>query len=85
MGHDLEEITGQLLPRRRRAAGINKTRKSGSGDYIRYIDPDNPNNVYVRGVLPGWMKEKMTALGLDPSNREDREFFKANHLRVFPG
>ncbi|MFP4062520.1 MAG: H-NS histone family protein [Halochromatium sp.] len=84
-GHDLEEIAEQLLPRRLRGAVLKKPRKFGSGRYTRYVDPDNPDHVYVRGVLPSWMKDKMAALGLDPNNKEDRDFFKANHMQVFPG
>nr|WP_207191031.1 H-NS histone family protein [Halochromatium salexigens] len=80
-GHDVDEIADQLTPRRRRGAGIKKTGKSGSGRYTLYVDPDNPNNVYSRGVLPAWMKQKMLALGLDPSDKDDRYSFKINHLR----
>lgn len=79
-GHDVEDILGHLLPsRRRRAAGASK--KAGSGNYTRYVDPENSNNVYSRGVLPRWMKEKMAALGLNPGNKDDRESFKTNHLK----
>lgn len=81
-GHDLDEIIHQITPRRRRGLGGKKMRRSGSGRYTRYVDPDNPDNVYVRGVIPGWMKEKMVTLGLDPNNREDRDFFKTNHLQT---
>lgn len=80
-GHEIDDILDQLTPRRRRGAAAKKTGKSGSGRYTSYVDPDNPNNVYSRGVLPGWMKEKMAALGLDPSDKDDRYSFKTNHLR----
>lgn len=77
-GHDVEEVVSHILPmRRRRGAG---TKKSGTGSYTRYADPENPDNVYSRGVLPRWMKEKMAALGLDSGNKDDREAFKSNHL-----
>jgi DNA-binding protein H-NS len=78
-GFDLEEVLNHILPARRRRSASAK--KSGSGSYTRYADPENPDNVYSRGVLPRWMKDKMSALGLDPSNKEDREAFKSNHLR----
>jgi len=77
-GYDVEEITSMIVPRRRRGAGA----KKGNRSYTRYIDPDNPGNVYIRGVLPGWMKEKMVAQGYDPSVKEDREAFKANYLQA---
>jgi DNA-binding protein H-NS len=50
--------------------------------YATYVDPDNPSNTYVRGVLPGWMKDQMKATGFDPKNKEDRETFKQKHLKV---
>lgn len=80
-GHDVEDIVNHLMPpaKRRRVGGGAK--KSGSGNYTRYVDPENPANVYSRGVLPRWMKEKMAALGLDSGNKEDRETFKANYLQ----
>jgi len=80
-GFDLDEIIEHLTPSKRRR-GSGGPKKSGSGNYIRYVDPENPNNVYTRGVLPRWMKDKMAALGLDSGNKDDRESFKANHLQA---
>lgn len=77
-GYDPEEIMAMVVPRRRRTA----TGKKGSRSYIRYVDPQNPDNVYVRGVLPGWMKQKMVDQGYDPTRKEDREAFKANYLQA---
>jgi DNA-binding protein H-NS len=77
-GYDPEEIMGMVVPRRRRATGG----KKGGRSYVRYVDPQNPDNVYVRGVLPGWMKQKMAEQGYDPSVKEDREAFKANYLQA---
>jgi DNA-binding protein H-NS len=79
-GHDVEDILSHLAPSRRRRAG-GGAKKAGSGNYTRYVDPENPNNVYSRGVLPRWMKDKMAALGLDSGKKADREAFKANHLQ----
>lgn len=77
-GYDHEEIMGMVIGRRRRNS-VGK--KSGQG-YLRYVDPENPENVYTRGVLPRWMKDKMASQGLDPSVKADRETFKTNHLRA---
>jgi DNA-binding protein H-NS len=77
-GYDMDEILDLVAPRRRRAA----MPKKGNRSYTRYVDPENPENVYVRGVLPKWMKEKMSAQGYDPSVKEDREAFKANYLQA---
>lgn len=78
-GYDVEDIMGFVQPRKRRGGG---GKKGSSGNYTRYVDPENADNVYTRGVLPGWMKQKMASLGLDPKNREHRESFKANHLKA---
>lgn len=81
-GYDLDEILPMVTPKRRRGA-VAVTRATPSGrDYTRYVDPENPENVYVRGVLPGWMKQKMHEQGYDPSVKADREAFKANYLQV---
>ncbi|EGV32034.1 hypothetical protein ThidrDRAFT_1608 [Thiorhodococcus drewsii AZ1] len=77
-GYDYDEIIPLVAPKRRRGAG---RKLSGDRQYKRYVDPDNSENVYVRGVLPGWMKKKMQEQGYDPSSKEDREAFKANSLR----
>lgn len=62
-------------------AKAKKGRKPGNVvSFPRYVDPSNPDRVYVRGVLPAWMKEAMVAAGLDPANKDDREQFKADHL-----
>ncbi|MBK1632411.1 H-NS histone family protein [Thiohalocapsa halophila] len=78
-GYDTEEILELVAPKRKRAGG---GAKKGNRSYTRYVDPENPSNVYVRGVLPKWMKEKMTAQGYDPSVKDDREAFKANYLQA---
>jgi len=73
-----------LIPtsRRKRMAG---TKTGGLRRYTKYVDPENPENTYVRGVLPGWMKQKMQDQGYDPNSKPDREAFKANYLHVLEG
>jgi DNA-binding protein H-NS len=82
-GYELDEIVPLLTTRRRRAAKAAAAPVSTTGRaYTRYVDPENPDNIYVRGVLPGWMKQKMQEQGYDPSSRPDREAFKANYLQA---
>ena len=79
-GYEVAEIVDQLTTRRRGAGRVRASRS-----YTRYVDPANPNNVYVRGVLPQWMKEQMAAHGLDPKEKADREAFKAQYLNKMDG
>ena len=81
-GYDLDEIVPLLAPRRRRGAAATARPAATGREYTRYVDPENPENVYVRGVLPGWMKQKMQEQGYDASVKADREAFKANYLKV---
>jgi DNA-binding protein H-NS len=82
-GYELDEILPLITPRRRRGAAAAAPKAAGGGrDYTRYVDPENPEHVYVRGVLPGWMKQKMQEQGYDPGSRADREAFKANYLQA---
>ena len=75
-GYDVEEITLLVLGRKRRRAAANEANAS----YARYADPDNPNNTYIRGRLPNWLVEKMSANGYDPTSAEHRAEFKEQHL-----
>ncbi|WP_295441575.1 hypothetical protein [uncultured Thiodictyon sp.] len=53
---------------------------SGVRPAVAYVDPENAQNVYIRGVLPEWMKQKMQEQGYDSAKKDDREAFKANYL-----
>jgi DNA-binding protein H-NS len=74
-GYSLEEILPLVTNsgRRRRQTSEHRT------GY--YVDPADPTNTYVRGPIPGWMKDKMAELGLSPASKADRNAFKANHLQ----
>lgn len=76
-GYALDDILPLLQKGRRGGA---KDKNDGPRRY--YVDPNNPNHTYVRGVLPGWMKEKMAEQGYDPSNRDDRQTFKTTYLQL---
>ncbi len=84
-GYDLDEIL-PLVPQkkarrpRRGAATAPVAPVAPDPSYPGYVDPENPERVYVRGVLPGWMKALMTEKGYDPKNKASREAFKANVL-----
>ncbi len=76
-GFDVDEIL-ELVDRKKRAGG---GAEKPAGSYKTYVDPENPQNSYSRGVLPGWMKNRMQEAGLDPSNKADRDAFKARYLK----
>lgn len=86
-GYEFDEILSLIQPRRRRGGGGGGGSRKlvSSRQYKRYVDPEDSSNVYVRGVLPGWMKQKMKDEGYDPSSKEDREEFKAKSLRMVEG
>jgi DNA-binding protein H-NS len=86
-GYTLDEILPLVEGKRRRATAPAAARRPASGtrQYTRYVDPQNSENVYVRGVLPGWMKQKMQEKGYDPSSKTDRESFKSNYLQAVQG
>ena len=72
-GHDVPDILSLIA---------NKKWANGQGrSYVRYVDPANPQNEYIRGVLPRWMKEQMIAQGLNPKNKADRKIFKEQRLQ----
>jgi DNA-binding protein H-NS len=82
-GYDINEILPLIPARKRRGQGPKKA--APSHQYPRYADPQNPAHVYVRGVIPGWMKQRMQEQGYDPSSKQDREAFKANYLTALDG
>ncbi len=78
-GHDVGEIVDLMSPKKRPGRG------KGDRSYISYVDPNNAENVYVRGVLPRWMKDQMASNGLDASSKEDRDRFKEQFLTRVEG
>jgi DNA-binding protein H-NS len=78
-GFAVDEIATLVRGRRtgRRGSGL-----GGSGNYVDivWVDPGDAGNVYVRGPLPSWMREKMTAAGFDPAHKDHRDAFKQQHL-----
>jgi DNA-binding protein H-NS len=77
-GYDLDEILPLLAVKARRRARA--TAVASDPRFPGYADPENPERVYVRGVLPGWMKALMAEKGYDPKDKASREAFKANVL-----
>ncbi len=62
------------------SGGKKRLRRSGESGYPAYVAKDDDSRVYIRGPLPGWMKEKMSAVGLNPSVKADRERFKSDYM-----
>ncbi len=81
-GYEYGEILPLIQPKNRREKQQSDSDRSENHPSRYYVDPENPNNTYVRGVLPGWMKKKMQELGYDPSSKDDRIAFKTGTLRL---
>lgn len=79
-GYTVDEILPYLTRGYRgHKAGKNKAERRSR----YYFDPRDPENrTYVRGVLPGWMKQMMVENGYDPSSKEDRQTFKNTCLEL---
>ena len=77
-GYDLDEILPLVAVKARRRARAAAVVADAS--FPAYVDPENPENRYSRGVLPGWMKALMVEKGYDPKDKASREAFKANVL-----
>ncbi|MBK1645975.1 hypothetical protein CKO25_15220 [Thiocapsa imhoffii] len=75
-GYDLEDIASRLT------RGARKTTSNNPVDKRRYVDPNDHERFYIRGPLPGWLKEQMQANGYDPASKEDRDRFKAERLTL---
>ena len=75
-GYSVDEVFAALTKGRRKASSGRQ-----SGDYARYVDPENPDRGYTRGPLPKWLQEMMTTSGFDPADKAQREEFKETHLQ----
>ncbi|PQJ95323.1 H-NS histone family protein [Chromatium okenii] len=81
-GYSYDDITPFIAPKKRRGRGPAKKHSTATRQYTHYVDPENAKHIYVRGVLPRWMKQKMQEQGYDPRSKADREVFKANSLKA---
>lgn len=80
--YSVEDIAQSLSPPRKEKRHSTKPMERKSPvSKIQYFHPDNPNYTYKRGPFPKAWKDKMRELSLDPDKREDKEFFKTNHLK----
>ncbi len=81
-GFTLDEVLPLLAP-----ASKGKTKKSGKpraprteGPRVTFTSKKDPSLVYVRGVLPAWLKTEITMAGLNPDRKGDRDKYKAEHM-----
>jgi DNA-binding protein H-NS len=73
-GYEVNEIAALLMGRSGNARS--------SMSVKRYFDPENSEQVYTRGPLPQWLREKMLAKGHNPETKEGRDRFKAECLTL---
>jgi DNA-binding protein H-NS len=74
-GYPADDVIALLKKRRTSVAGRSSDRRCA-----RYVDPDNLDNSYSRGPLPGWLRKKMEAAGYDANDKAHREEFKSTYL-----
>jgi DNA-binding protein H-NS len=90
-GYTLDDILPLLTAKRRRSYSRRKSTAesapmvSSTPQGAYYVDPENDANIYVKGAIPGWLKQKMVEQGLDPKSKTDRNTFKGNYLRRVEG
>jgi DNA-binding protein H-NS len=77
-GFTLNEVLPLLAGKAKKASKPRATRNEGPR--VTFTSKTNPGNVYVRGVLPAWLKTDMLAAGFDPENKESRDKYKAEHM-----
>lgn len=78
---DPAEVAAALKP----PTNDKRTRRASGTDtrvFPIYCLKSDPQRTYMRGVLPGWLKDAIMAAGLDPAKKEDRERFRADHMAV---
>lgn len=75
-GYHVDEVVPLLRKHGKSTAG-----RRSSQQYVRYVNPDNPTQSYMRGPIPQWLRDKMESAGYDPSDKAQREEFKATHLK----
>lgn len=49
---------------------------------LRYVDPTNPENVYVCGPTPAWLRANMRRDGYDPASLAQRIEYRQKHLLI---
>jgi hypothetical protein len=74
-GFDRQEILSMCL----RKAKIKAPKKPQAR--VEWTDKAVPGSVYIMGAFPGWMKERMGVLGLDPARAEDRKVYRDTYLQ----
>ncbi|KOR32376.1 hypothetical protein TI05_07630 [Achromatium sp. WMS3] len=83
-GHDVMDIMNFLANNNSKNRNTNNDKNKVAESLapcIQYVDPENSENIYIRGVCPDWMREQMFSHGLDPKNRRDRQLFKKQYLK----
>ncbi|CAK0750772.1 DNA-binding protein H-NS [Gammaproteobacteria bacterium] len=70
-GYDVQDIMKHLVKLK-----VAKPHKEGT----RYALISNPEQTYVRGPLPFWMKKSMDKAGLDWNMKADCERFKNEYM-----
>jgi hypothetical protein len=74
-GFDRQEILSMCL----RKAKVKAPKKPQAR--VEWTDKAVPGSVYIMGAFPGWMKERMGIVGVDPARAEDRKVYRDTYLQ----
>ena len=82
-GFDPEEIALAIAPKLTRAVKkVVKKATRKQGVVKTYYNPANPDETYSKGPAPAWLKDMMTAAGIDITDKAAVKAFKETHLAV---
>lgn len=79
-GYTLEEIVSELSPAPAKRAPRVAPGRSEKPAYPTYRLKSDARRTYVRGRIPDWLRDAISAAGMDPAKPDDRERFKVEYM-----
>jgi DNA-binding protein H-NS len=79
-GYEVAEIVKHLTPVQRAKSG--KRKQTANAPRRVYALNSDPSLTYTKGVMPGWMKDSMTANGYDAADATARNEFRSKYMSV---
>jgi DNA-binding protein H-NS len=81
-GFTLDEVLPLLTPnvKRQRSKSTKAKTTRNEGPRPVFTSKLDAANVYVRGVLPAWLRKEMVDAGFNPDDKASRDKYKAEHM-----